>query len=247
MSTQIDRLLPDIAADLDDEQILSHYAPPSGPWLRANFITSLDGAATRSGKSGGLGDSADLRVFNLLRRLADVILVGAGTVRIEEYGAQWLSAEDESWRLARGMPAQPALALISGSLNLDPKSELFTNAPTRPIIYTLGDTLIDRRRALEAVADVVTVGRTMLDVRALRADLESRGLRQIHSEGGPSTFGSLLEGGVVDELCLTISPTVEAGNAPRIAHSAHSVPTDMELAGILRSGDELFLRMVTKH
>lgn len=244
MNTTVDRLLPHPTTALDDEQILAHYSTPPGPWLRVNFISSLDGAATHSGTSGGLGDEADRRIFALLRRKADVILVGAGTVRIEGYRAQRLAEDAVAWRTARGLTEHPHLALISGSLDLDPQSEVFTDAPTKPIIYTLESAAGDRRHALERVADVVTVGSDALDVRALRADLIERGLPHIHSEGGPRAFGALLKGDVVDELCLTVAPSIEAGTSPRIAYSAEATPRDMEMAGLLRSGNELFLRMV---
>ena len=243
MHPPIDRLAPEASA-LDDEQLLAHYAPPPGPWLRANFITSLDGAATRDGVSGELGDAADRRIFDLLRRQADVILVGAGTARNEEYGAQRLTDEAATWRATHGKAPQPALALISGSLNLDPAAEIFTQAPVRPIIYTIASAPPPARQALSSVADVVTVGNDALDVQALRADLIDRGLHHIHSEGGPRAFGALLQGGAVDEICLTIAPHLEGGDSPRIAHSPDTVAAGMRLAGILRCGDELFLRMI---
>ena len=244
MSTHIDRLLPNPSETLDDEQILEHYAMPSERWLRMNFISSLDGAATQAGRSGGLGDEADRRVFALLRRLADVVLVGAGTIRAEEYGGFRLGPVSAAWRTARGLPAHPVLAIVSGALDLDPSSAVFADAPVRPIVYTRGAAPADRRAALSRVADVVDAGGDELDPRAVRADLEARGLVRIHSEGGPHVFGSFIAAGVVDELCLTIAPTLEAGVAPRIAVSGAAAPQQMRLAGLLRSGDELFLRMV---
>ncbi|MGO1745287.1 MAG: dihydrofolate reductase family protein, partial [Microbacterium gubbeenense] len=81
MSARIDRLWPDPEIDVDDDSLVETYAFPDGPWLRMNFVSSLDGAATREGLSGGLGDDADHRVFDLLRRPADAVLVAAGTVR----------------------------------------------------------------------------------------------------------------------------------------------------------------------
>ena len=76
----------------------------------------------------------------------------------------------------------------------------------------------------------------------VREELRRRGLLRIHSEGGPTLFGAFLAAGAVDELCLTLAPTLEAGPAQRIAHAMPAVPTAMELAGVLRAGDELLLR-----
>ncbi|GAA5145200.1 pyrimidine reductase family protein [Microbacterium pseudoresistens] len=246
MSARIDRILPTPGDDLDDEAILAAYAPTAGSWLRMNFVSSIDGAATHDGRSGGLGDEADQRVFALLRRQADVVLVGAGTIRIEEYDGFRLGDDDAAWRAARGMPEHPVLAIVSGSLDLDPASAVFTDAPVRPIVYTVAASDARARAALEPVADVVDAGEHDIDPRAVRDDLVGRGLARIHSEGGPHLFGSFIEAGVVDELCLTLAPSLQAGDAGRIARSDTSTPRDMRLAALLRSGDELFLRYRTR-
>ncbi|MGB4136280.1 MAG: dihydrofolate reductase family protein, partial [Microbacterium sp.] len=156
MSTRIDRLWPRPVDGLDDDDLLAEYAFPLGrPWLRMNFIASIDGAATRAGRSGGLGDDADRRVFDLLRRDADVVLVGAGTARTEGYGAMRLDDASVSWRTAQGRAPHPVFVLVSRSLELAP--EIFADAPVRPIVYGGADAPAERRAALAAVADVVTV------------------------------------------------------------------------------------------
>lgn len=242
MTARIDRLWPEPADELTDDDLLDVYAfPARGPWLRMNFISSLDGAATRSGRSGGLGDDADRRVFELLRCPAHAVLVAAGTVRTEGYGAMRLDGDATAWRTARGLAEHPVFALVTGSLNLDPASEVFADAPVRPIVYTSGSAPADRRAALERVADVVAVGEGEVDLGAVKADLADRGHTRIHSEGGPSLFGSMLAQGTVDELCLTLAPTLEAGDGPRIA-SGPASPTSMRLDTALRAGDELLLR-----
>jgi riboflavin biosynthesis pyrimidine reductase len=73
-----------VGPDTDDLGEL--YAAPRQPWLRVNMVSSVDGAATGdSGKSGSLNNAADKRVFDHLRSVADVIVVGAGTARAEGY------------------------------------------------------------------------------------------------------------------------------------------------------------------
>lgn len=240
----IDQLWPTPGAALGDERLLEVYAPPVGPWLRMNFIASLDGAVTRDGLSGGLGDEADHRVFDLLRRLGDVVLVGAGTARDEGYGGMRLSADDEAWRVAHDLAPQPVFALVTKSLDLDPASPIFTGAPVRPLVLTVASAPSERRAALAEVADVLDVGETVVEPVRVREVLVERGLPRIHSEGGPTLFGSFLEAGVVDELCLTLAPTLEAGPAGRIAHAPLAAPTAMQLAAVLRAGDELLLRYV---
>ena len=251
MSTQtpIDRIWPDPEPALDDDALLATTRfPDDGSWMRVNFVSSLDGAATRDGVSGGLGDDADRRLFALLRRPADVVLVGAGTVRDEQYEGLRVDDASVAWREARGMPAHPTLAMISRSLSLDPASPMFADAPARPIVYTAASAPAARREALQQVADVVTVGATDADPRRIRDDLTSRGLRRIHAEGGPHVFGALLAAGVVNALHLTLAPTLEAGDAGRIVRgeAAGDLPSRARLATVLRAGDELLLHYVLR-
>lgn len=229
--------------ELTDERLVELYAPERSPWLRVNFVSSLDGAATLQGLSGGLADAADRRVFDLLRRLCDVVVVGAGTVRAEGYGAMRVDEASQRARLATGLTAHPVFTIVSASLDLDPDSPIFTNAPERPILVTTEGAL-PRSGAFEAVADVIVGGRERVEPERLVAGLAERGLDRIHCEGGPHLFGDLIAAGVLDELCLTLAPTLAAGSAPRISAGAASVPRDMRLAHALRSGDTLLLRYV---
>jgi riboflavin biosynthesis pyrimidine reductase len=92
------------------------------------------------------------------------------------------------------------------------------------------------------VADVLVCGEEKLDVTVMRAEFAKRGLRQMLSEGGPTLFGTLLEADCVDELCLTISPLIEAGDAPRIAAGAVPQARRMALHHVLLSDSTLMLR-----
>lgn len=243
MTAVIDRVWPEPATDLSDADLLDQLAfPADRTWLRVNFISSLDGAATHSGRSGGLGDDADRRIFDLLRYEADAVLVAAGTLRDEGYGGFRVTPEAVAWRTERDLPEHPVLATVTRSLSLDPASSLFTDAPVRPIVYTVASAPADRRAALETVADVVTVGETDADMQRVREDLAARGLRRIHSEGGPSLFGALLAAGAADALHLTLAPVLESGDARRIAGGQLSAPVGAQLASVLRAGDELLLQ-----
>jgi riboflavin biosynthesis pyrimidine reductase len=242
--TRIDSLFPRPASDLDDAAITALYtrADRTEPWLRVNFVSSIDGAATRDGLSGGLGGAADHRVFDLLRRLADVVLVAAGTVRAEGYGPMRVDDASVAARVAAGLTPHPVFAIVSGSLDLDPSSRIFVEAPIRPIVVTTGTSPSARRTALEDVADVLVCGEHELDARRMVAALAARGLPQVHCEGGPSLFGTLLDADSVDELCLTVSPELDAGPSGRIAHSAAASTRGMSLAHVLESDGTLLLR-----
>jgi riboflavin biosynthesis pyrimidine reductase len=235
------------AADerLSDDDLLALYdQPEQEAWLRVNFVASVDGSATAGDVSGSLGGPADLRVFDLLRRLADVVLVAAGTVRNEGYGPMRLSDADVAWRRQRGMSDHPVFAIVSGSLALDPASGVFAEAPVRPIVLTAASAPEDRHAALAEVADVVDCGTDSVDARLVRAALVDRGLGGIHCEGGPTFLGALVAADLVDELCLSISPTLEGGGGPRIVVAPEGQDTvlrSMRLAHLLRSDDDLLL------
>ena len=241
MTTRIDRLWPDPAENLTDDELVSEKTPG----VRVNFISSIDGAATHDGLSGGLGGPADHRQFELLRRVADVVLVGAGTVRDEGYGPMTVSAASSNWRVEHGMPEHPVFAIVSGSLDLDPHSRVFTEAPVRPIVVTS-----ERASGLDRfgeAADVIVAGEQHVDLPAALESIRGRGLTSILCEGGPSLFGSLLAVDEVDELCLTVSPSLEAGDAPRISRGELPEARGMHLAQVLRSGDVLLLKYRRAH
>lgn len=240
------RLLPTAAANVTDDELLRTYAADASradgrPWVRLNFVASVDGSVTRDGRSGGLGTPADTRVFNVLRLLADVILIGAGTVRTEGYGPIILPGPAVSWRRAQGRADHPVLAVVSGRLKLDPASPIFTSAPTRPIIYTT-TAAAQSAGALEAVADVVAAGEQMVDPLLLVSDLHQRGHRVIHCEGGPTLAGQLLACDEIDELCLTISPQLDAGPGGRIIANPIPAPHNVRLAALHHSASTLLAR-----
>jgi riboflavin-specific deaminase-like protein len=248
---QIDGLWPDGvwpggATALDDEALLARYsvADRSAPHVRVNFISSIDGASSSGGLSGALGVPADKRVFDLLRRLCDVVLVGAGTVRAEGYGPMVMDSEQVAWRRNAGLADHPVFAIVSGRLDLDPKSRIFTEAPVRAIVVTTSASSTEKRAALAEVADVIVCGDETLDAAAVIAALAVRGLPQVHCEGGPSLFGALSAAGAVDELCLTLSPALVGGDATRILTGGlpDDAPLKLSLAHVLRSSDALLLR-----
>jgi riboflavin biosynthesis pyrimidine reductase len=237
MTARIDRLWPDPAEQVSDDDLLAGIDYDG---VRVNFVSSVDGAATREGRSGGLSGPADQRFFELLRRVCDVVLVGAGTVRDEGYGPMRVSDASARWRVAHGRGEHPVFAIVTASLDLDPASGIFTRAPVRPLIVTTERAPGKARFA--DVADVVVAGGSQVDGALAVTALRERGLLRVLCEGGPSLFGSLLEADAVDELCVTIEPSLEAGDAPRIAQGELPAPRGMGLASALRSGDTLLLR-----
>jgi riboflavin biosynthesis pyrimidine reductase len=232
------------AMALDDEQLAGCYAinDRSSQSVRVNFVASIDGAATDHGLSGGLSGKADKRVFDILRRLCDVVLVGAGTVRAEGYGAMRLDRASVQLRRENGLADHPVFAIVSGTLGLDPESPVFTKAPVRALVVTVGASSHVKREALSRVTDVLVCGEERLDVGVMLDAFAKRGLRQVLCEGGPTLFGTLLDADRVDELCLTISPLIEAGDAHRIVVGTLEKARRMTLHHVLVSDGTLMLR-----
>ncbi|SEB98389.1 5-amino-6-(5-phosphoribosylamino)uracil reductase [Paramicrobacterium humi] len=243
--TELTRVWPLPAATAEDDAGVADWyevADRSEPWLRMNFVSSLDGAVTVGGLSGGLGTDADKRVFDTLRTLADVVIVGAGTVRAEGYGPMRVDAAEQ--RVARGLPAQPVFAIVSARLDLDADDRIFQDAPVRPIVATCETADPERRRRLAEVADVLVCGRDRVEGTALKAALAERGLTQMHSEGGPHLFGAMAEADAVDELCLTLSPMIAGGFAPRIIAGVDELRHSMRLGHVIEGDGTLLLRYV---
>lgn len=227
------------------DELFNAYALPvrDRPWIRANFVSSADGAVTLGGRTAGLGGPTDRLLMGVLRTMADVVLVGAGTVRNEGYGGLGLGPDDLAWRRAHQLPDSPRLAIVSNRLDLEPDSPVFAGVQDRPIVFTNAMAAAAQQARLVHVAEVVSCGQRSVDLPTVVAELTGRGLSQILCEGGPHLFGSLLASDLVDELCLTISPRLVAGATSRIALSEHELDRPFALASALTDDDGfVFLR-----
>lgn len=189
--------------ELSDEELTRAYAPGAEPWLRVNFVSTVDGAAQGSdGVSKSINNDADKRVFDALRANADCLVVGAGTLRAEGYD----------------VPQLP-LVVVSRSADLPPT---LRDAPRGRILMATvasSDGLSDAREQL-GEDNVLVLGEEEIDLASLKRELADRGWKDQLCEGGPSLFADLLAAGVVDELCWTIVPRLAGGDAVRIATGA---------------------------
>jgi riboflavin biosynthesis pyrimidine reductase len=229
--------------DLTDDEVYAAYEPPAPDWLRVNFVSSADGAATLEGLSGPLSGAEDKRVFKVLRARCDVLLAGSGTVLAEGYGPLVLSPERMAWRRAQGLPEVPVMAIVSRTARLDPAAGIFTKAPRRPILIVPADLPESAVGPFREVADVIAVGMGAVDHRAAVAALRERGLRQILCEGGPHVFGQLIAEDLADELDVTISPLLVGAGPIRIAEGPASPEArPLELRHVLEAGGNLILR-----
>jgi riboflavin biosynthesis pyrimidine reductase len=194
--------------------------------VRLNMIASIDGATAVAGLSGGLGGPADQALFAVLRSQADVVLVAAGTLRAERYG-----------------PSKVPVAVISRSCRLDWDSPFFTAPIARPIVVTVGEAPALERKKAAGLADVIIAGDRDVDIAAALGALAERGYLRVLAEGGPTLNGQLAAAGLLDELCLTVSPLLAGSDAKRIlAGPALMSGSGWRLRSLCEQDGFLFLR-----
>ena len=225
--------------DVDDLHSVyaTHWLPDGG--LRANFVASIDGAISVSGLSGGLQTPGDNKVFAALRDLSDVVLVGSGTAQAEGYRPVRLSPERAQRRLTVGLPDALRIAVVSGTLRVDPDAKLFADPST--IVLTTDRADPDVRAAL--AAEVVVCGADQLDLNLAVNVLHARGLTRILCEGGPSLFASVAAAGLLDELCLSVSPILAGPGSGRLSAGPEWASAQpMDLVALLEEDGALFHR-----
>ena len=232
------------------------YPDPGAPprcWMRANMVASLDGAAAVDGRARGLSGEADEQVFAMLRALADVILVGAGTARAEHYAPVRPESEGLRWAWLRdGRTPSAPIAVVTRALDLDLASPLLAGAPphARTIIITTESALPGRRAAAARNAEVIVAGEASVDLKAAVDALAERGHQRISCEGGPHLLGQLADAGLVDELCFTLSPLMAGPGADRIVTGGLPMPgggtLPFRLAHVLEDEGHLLCRYVRR-
>lgn len=243
MTHPLRRLLPDDGETTVAEQLgeleLKELAHPDRPYLILNFATTLDGRATISGRSGPIGSATDTEMLQRLRTRVDAVMIGAGTMRAERYGRIVSDPELRAYRERTGLTHDPLGVIVSNRLELPWDAGLFTDGGGQVVIFTASE------QEPPETATSVTVVRHAEGVeldRALAWLLEERGIRSVLCEGGPTLHGRLREGGLADELFLTIAPKIAGGEGPRILEGALPDIDQVELAWLLESESELFAR-----
>jgi riboflavin biosynthesis pyrimidine reductase len=238
------QLFPSVADPVDPLEVYADLPIADGrPAVRLNMIASIDGATAVAGVSGPLGGPGDRRVYLTLRALADLILVAAGTMRAERYGPVVLPPHLLEARRQRGLGPVPPIAVVSRSCQLDWESPFFTGAAARPIVITVEEAPAEARARAAQVAEVLVAGERDVDLaRALDA-LGRMGARTVLAEGGPTLNGQLAAAGLLDEVCLTISPLLAAGDARRILAGPPLADSPWyRLRSLCEEDDFLFLR-----
>ena len=229
-----------LAAYLD----VDRSRPRHDCWVTGHMVAGLDGTAAVGGRVGSLSTTPDQELFRRMRQIADVVMVGAETVRREGYGAVRLDDDARAQRARNGQSPTPPLAVVSRSLALDWNAKAFTEAPedARTIVVTCAAADPGRRAEAEQVADVIVAGDEAVDPAAALEALASLGRRVVLCEGGPTWLGEVVSADRLDELCLSISPLMGGDPLPVSVTPPGSGLARFELKGAMTEADTLFLR-----
>lgn len=217
------------------------YATPDRPWLRLGLVTSVDGSTVLAGGSQALSGPPDRTVFSLLRSLTDVVLVGAGTARGEDYRPVPITPQRRRARQARGQRPTPVVAVVSRGPGLPAGARLLAEGSGALLLTTAAGA-----RSAPAGIEPVVVGEDAVDLARAVAALRERGLSQVLCEGGPALAGDLVAAGLVDELCLTTSPVLAGGRGPRLLDVAAELARPVTLRSLLHDDGSLLARWVVE-
>lgn len=231
---------------LTEEDLLRSYPwPGSTRWVRAMMVTTLDGAAVGpDGLSGSVSSPADQLIFNAVRRDADAVLIGAGTLRAEEYTPMRAKPADSERREAAGQLPAPVVAVVSGSLELPWELPIWHESACRPIVLTeVGAADAGRLATAREHADVIELEQT--SPQAIVDALLERKLTRIVCEGGPHLLRDLVAADLVDEADITVSP-VFAGTEKSPSTSSLPKVTEFRLAHALYGDDTMMLRYLAQ-
>jgi riboflavin biosynthesis pyrimidine reductase len=237
-------LFPEPVEDVDPATVYADLPHNDlRPAVRLNMIVSVDGGTSWNGVSGGLGGPADKAVFGVLRSLADVVLVASATMRGEQYGPAVLPPPVRAERRERGQTPVPRIAVVSHTCEFDWSTPFFTAATERPLVFTVASAPEENRARAADVAEVIVAGEADVDLDQAVGALGAAGAKSVLAEGGPTLNGQLAREGLLDELCVTLSPLLASGDAKRIiAGSTLDALEPLSLRSICEQDDYLFLR-----
>jgi riboflavin biosynthesis pyrimidine reductase len=210
--------------------------------VRANMIFSADGAVAFRGRAGPLSNSTDQELLRLLRGFADVVLVGAGTARAENYGPVRLTPAQRARRHREGRATPPPIAVISRTGELP--ARLFGDPDQPPILVTCARSPARRDVGDDHRRRVLVAGDESVDVPGAVAALREAGMHRVLCEGGPTLLDALVEADAVAEICVTLAPKLAAsqpvGHRPHPSHLP--APHVMRLEHALVHDDYVFMK-----
>ena len=241
------QLLPEpgtvTAEQVLDGLALADLAPPYRPYVVVNMVATADGAAAVGDHTAPISNAADRQLFHELRTHVDAVLVGAGTVRTERYGRLVRDPQRRARRVARGLAADPLAIVASHRLQLTPDLPLLADQQSRVIVLTASDAELPECAAQVSYLRARPDEEVDLAAMLTRLRIEY-GVRSVLCEGGPNLNASLLPAGLIDELFLSIAPTLAGsiGSLSIVNRAPLPHPIALELRWLLESQGQLFAR-----
>jgi riboflavin-specific deaminase-like protein len=246
-AAKLRRLLPEPGIVTPEQALdglaLGDLAPPHRPYVVVNMVATADGAAAVGDHTAPISNAADRQLFHELRTHVDAVLVGAGTVRTERYGRLVRDPQRRARRVARGLAADPLAIVPSHRLQLTPDLPLLADQHSRVVLLTAGEAALPGCAAQVSYLRAPPDGQ--VDLAAMLTRLRAEyGVRSVLCEGGPNLNASLLPAGLIDELFLSIAPTLagSAGSLSIVNRAPLPHPIALELMWLLESQGQLFAR-----
>jgi riboflavin biosynthesis pyrimidine reductase len=214
----------DLDASDARDRLAGLYRPPREDWVRLNLIGSVSGSASGpDGTSESLTNSVDRTLLKVIRSLSDVVVVGAASVHAEGYF----------------VPKSGALAIVSRSGNF--AGHQIKDTGNRGTVLILCPTAaVDTARETIGLTDATVVAVPDVDgsltPAAIIDALRAQGYHSIVAEGGPTLATQLVQGDVVDEVCLTTSPVLGGGPLPILGRNGFD-PISLTLDQLLIDSD----------
>lgn len=217
-------------------------APEDRPYLAVNMVSTADGKAAVEGRTRAISSETDRQVFHNLRTQADAVMAGAGTIRSERYGPIVKSDELREKRVREGLAPDPIAVIVSGRLHIPVDVPLLQDPASHVLILTQSE---DELQGHRANVEYLRWEAGPFDLRPLMEQLRQEyGVRSVLCEGGPTLNASLLPYGLVDELFLTIAPSIAGGEDALTLVAGAPLPelVPLELVWVMEEGGELYLR-----
>lgn len=235
------RALPATSGEPDLVELYDSYMPAGGVRVQSNMVISVDGAvAGADGLSRSVSTPADMRVFSVVRSLADAVVVGAQTVRSERLTRMSPKPTHADQRRTRGQADVPTMVIVTSSGDL-PWDRINARG-TSPVWVATNTSDPQVLAQLRRHADEVLTG--VVSPQAVKDALVVRGLRRIVCEGGPSVLTQWMDAGLIDEMCLTVSPQLlGAPGAPRLFGEGIATARDVEVLSLVTDGQSMMYRL----
>ncbi len=230
---------------------VASLAAPQRAFVRLKLAVSLDGfVAPRGGERHWLTGRESRAFVRDLRASYDAVLVGAGTVRVDD---PELTVRPPR---ARRKPYVRVIACEDAPVPLDRAIFQASDGYARTIVLAPAGARA-RFAELEEVADLVYVNpgeqprevrnddaKPTLDLAEALVALRSRGIASVLCEGGPTLAGRLIERGLVDRIDWLVAPVLLGGPGAVPALGRAAVGDVLRFGDVERLGPDLHISAI---